>query len=98
MKWNYFSTGLNEVDLMNLKMSSEAELNGIVEGNRKSYEERLKDRLSCNICYEYDITEFGGIPISTPFQCLHYFHPLCCPNKCFVCGRNIPDQYTDLYH
>ena len=108
-----FPIGLNEVDLIKLKILSEAELSGIVDGNRKLYEERIKDRLSCKLCNFYDVTEFGGIPNSNPFQYLHYFHPLCvtdwkkhslmigngagCPNEYFGCRRNVTDQYTDLY-
>ena len=36
-----FPIGLNEVDLIKLKILSEAELSGIVDGNRKLYEERI---------------------------------------------------------
>ena len=47
-------------------MLSEADLNGVVEGNRKLYEEIIQDRLSCKIYNCYDETEVGGVPNSTP--------------------------------
>ena len=78
MKWNlFFSVGLNEVDLTKLNILSQDELIGIVEWNICLYEEIIKHRLSCKMCKLYDVTEFGDISKSTPFQCLHCFHPLC---------------------
>ena len=113
IKWIFFPTGLNKVDLIKFKITSETGLNGIVEGNRKLYKDRIKDRLSCKRCNAYNITEFGSISNSTLFQCIHYFHPLCVtdwknhgitignadgyPNVFFVCRSNISNQYDDLY-
>ena len=77
IKWIFFPTGLNKVDLIKFKITSETGLNGIVERDRKLYKDRIKDRLSCKRCNAYDITEFGSISNSTLFQCIHYFHPLC---------------------
>ena len=35
--FTFFSTGLNELDLIKLKLPSEAELKGITEGNQNLY-------------------------------------------------------------
>ena len=72
-----FFTKLNVLDFINLKLPSESELSGIISGNRKNYDERIKERLYCKICNEYDVPFFGGIPSTIQFQCLHYFHPQC---------------------
>ena len=45
-----FTTGLNELDLIKLKLSSKEELKGIVEGNSEMYNDRFEDRLSCIVC------------------------------------------------
>ena len=50
-------------------------MSDIVAGERSMYDERIKERLCCNICLAYDIPSFGGIPDAKPFQCLHFFHP-----------------------
>ena len=42
MKWIFVSARLNDIDLIKLKIPSEAELNSIVEGNRTIYEEKIK--------------------------------------------------------
>ena len=74
-------------------MLSEADLNGVVEGNRKLYEEIIQDRLSCKIYNCYNETEVDGVPNSTP-QCVTDWknHGLIignsasCFNECFVRG------------
>ena len=50
---------------------------GIIAGERSMYDERIKERLSCKICLEYDVPSFGDIPVVKKFQCLHFFHPQC---------------------
>ena len=45
-----FTTGLNELDLINLKLPSKEESKGIVEGNSEMYNDRIEDRLSCKVC------------------------------------------------
>ena len=44
------------------------------------YDERTKERLSCNICLKHDVPLLGDIPGAKPFQYLHYFHPQCVNN------------------
>ena len=111
--FDFFSTGLNELDLIKFKIPSEAELNDIVEGNRKLYKDRIEDRLYCRICNSSDVTNVEGIPNSTSLLCLYYIHPLYVtewkntdltkgygegyPNECFVCGGIISNKHTDVY-
>ena len=45
-----FSTGLNEINLIKLKLPTETELIYIAEGNSKLYNDRIEDRLSCKVC------------------------------------------------
>ena len=45
-----FSAGINEVDLIKLKLLSGSELNGITKGNKKLYNERILSILSCKVC------------------------------------------------
>ena len=45
-----FTAGLNELDLINLKLPSKEESKGIVEGNSEMYNDRIEDRLSCKVC------------------------------------------------
>ena len=75
-----FSAKLNELDLIKLKLTFEFERSGIITGNRIIHDERIKERLSCKICNEYDVPSFGCIPSANPFQCLHCFHPQCVSN------------------
>ena len=77
---NVFSAKLNELDLIKLKIPSESEMCGIIAGERAMYGERIKERLSCKICLEYDVPSFGGFPSAKLFQCLHFFHPQCVTN------------------
>ena len=44
-----FSAGINEVDLIKLKLLSGSELNGITKGNKKLYNERIESILSCKV-------------------------------------------------
>ena len=44
-----FTTGLNEFDLIKLKLPSKEEFKGIVEGNSEMYNDRIEDRLSCKV-------------------------------------------------
>ena len=113
MTSKYFSAGLDELDPIKLNILSEAELNCIVEGNRKLYKDRIEDILSCRICNCYNVTDVGDILNSTPFQYLHYYYPVYlsewknhdltkgnsegCPNVYFVCGSILSGTYTDLY-
>ena len=53
---------------------------GIIAGERSMYDVRIKERLSCKICLEYDVPSFSGIPVAKIFQCLHFFHPQCVTN------------------
>ena len=108
-----FTAKVNELDLIKLKIPSNAELSGIFQGDRTMYDERIKDRLSCKICLKYDVPLLGGLPLSKPFQCLHYFHSQCITNWkefgltsgecrghlniCFYCRSELSSQYTDLY-
>ena len=80
-----FSAKSNEFDLIKLKIPSESELNGIIAGSTTIYDERIKERLSCKICNEYDVPSFGGIPSAKPIQCLHFFHPRCVINWKKLC-------------
>ena len=52
-----FSAGLNEFDLIKLKLPSKTELKCITEGNQKLYNERIEDILSCKVCNFYDTPE-----------------------------------------
>ena len=45
-----FTAGLNELDLIKLKLPSKEELKIIVEGNSKMYNDSIEDRLSCKVC------------------------------------------------
>ena len=61
----------------------------------------------------YDVSSIGGIPRSTPFQYLHYYHHVClthcnnyglakgegegCPTRCFFCQIVVSDKYNELY-
>ena len=45
-----FTAGLNELDLINLKLPFKEESKGIVEGNSEMYNDRIEDRLSCKVC------------------------------------------------
>ena len=72
-----FSAGLNEFDLIKLKLPSKAELKAIAEGNKKLYNERIEDILSCKVCNFYDTPSTSGVPDSRPFKYTHFFHPLC---------------------
>ena len=44
------TTGLNELDLIKLKLPTEKELKSIVEGNSKLYNDRIEERLFCKVC------------------------------------------------
>ena len=58
---------MNELDLIKLKIPSEAELSDFIVGNKAIYDERIKERLSCKICNDYDVPSFGHIPSAKPF-------------------------------
>ena len=45
-----FFTGLNELDIIKLKLLNEVELKVIIEGNSKLYNDRIEDRLFGKIC------------------------------------------------
>ena len=45
-----FTTGLNELDFIKLKLPSKEELKGIVEGNLEMHNDRIEDILSCKMC------------------------------------------------
>ena len=74
----FFSAKLNELDLIKLKIPSESEMCGIIAGKRSMYDVRIKERLSCKICLEYDVPSFSGIPVAKRFQCLHFFSSSMC--------------------
>ena len=57
-----FSTGLNDIDLIKLKLPSETELKYIAEGNNKLYNDRIEDRISCKGCKFYDKPAFDSSP------------------------------------
>ena len=61
---NIFSAKLNELDFIKLKIPSESEMCGIIAGERSMYDERIKERLLCKICLEYDEPSFGAIPVT----------------------------------
>ena len=44
-----FTARLNKLDVIKIKLPSEAELKGITEGNKKVYNERIEDRLFCKV-------------------------------------------------
>ena len=71
--FTFFSTGLNELDLIKLKLPSEAELKGITEGNQNLYNQIIEDKLSCKVCNFYDVPDAGGVPNSRPFKCTLFF-------------------------
>lgn len=62
-----FSAGLNELDLIKLKLPFKTEVKDIAEGNSKLYSNRIEDGLSCKVCKFYDEPVVGGIPNSTLF-------------------------------
>ena len=72
-----FSAALNQRDVIKLKLPSEAKLKGITEGNHKSFNEIIEDRVSCKVCNFYDAPDTGGVPDARPFKCIHFFHVLC---------------------
>ena len=72
-----FTAGLNELDLIKLKLPSKEELKSIVEGNTEMYNDRIEDRLSCKVCNFFEIPDDGYLPVSRPFKCTHFFHPKC---------------------
>ena len=71
---------LNELDLIKLRISSESETCDIIAEDRTIDDERIKERLSCNICLKYNVPSLCGLPGAKPFQCLHCFHPQCVTN------------------
>ena len=72
-----FTTRLNELDLIKLQLLNKEELNGIVEGNFKMYNDRIEDRLSCKVCRLYESPDDGGVSFSRLFKCTHFFYPKC---------------------
>ena len=72
-----FTTGLNEFDLIKLKLPYKEEFKGIVEGNSEMYNDRIEDRLSCKVCNFFKTPDDGCLPVSRPFKCTHFFHPKC---------------------
>ena len=49
-----FAAGLNELDLIKLKLPTKEEINGIVKGNFKLYNDRIEERLFCRVCMFYE--------------------------------------------
>ena len=68
-----FAAGLNELDLIKLKLPTKEELNGIVEGNFKLYNDRIEERLFCRVCMLYEWPDDGGVPVYKPFKCTYFF-------------------------
>ena len=64
-----FTAGLNELDLIKLKLPTKEELKGIVESNSKMYNDRIEDRVSCKMCMFYESPDDGGLPAFRPFKC-----------------------------
>ena len=71
------TAGLNELDLIKLKLPTKEELKGIVEGNSKIYKDRMEDRVPCKVCMFYESPDDGDFLVSRPFKCTHFFHPKC---------------------
>ena len=69
----FFSGRLNELDVIKLKLPSEAGLKGITEGNKKLYNERIKYRLSWKVFNCYDVPDASCFPDSRPFNCTYLF-------------------------
>ena len=70
---------------------------------------RIKERLSCKMCLEYDVPSFGGLHVAKPFQCLFnvfiFFILNVKPLKIaqvlsmfIFCGSKLCNQYKHLYH
>ena len=63
-----FSTGLNELDIIKLKLPNEVQLKTIIEGKFKLYNDRIEDRLSCKVCNFYELADDGGVSGLRPFK------------------------------
>ena len=72
-----FQAALNELDLIKIKIPFKEELKCIFEGNMDMYNNRIDERLSCKVCNFYESPDDGGLPISRPFKCTHFYHPQC---------------------
>ena len=59
--------------------SSVEELTMFGKGNFEGYNNRLENRLACNIChcYKWQDTDTGYTPECRPFDCYHYYHGEC---------------------
>ena len=72
-----FTAGLNQLDLIKLKLPTKEKLKSIVKGNSKIYNARIESRVSCKVCMFYELPDDGGLSISILFKCTHFFHPKC---------------------
>ena len=67
-----FIAGLNELDLIKLKLPTKEELKGIIEGNSKMYNDIIEDKVSCNVFNFYESPDDGYLLDSRPFKCTHF--------------------------
>ena len=63
-----FTVGLNELDLIKLKLPSKEELKYIVDRNSKLYNDKIEDRLSCKVCIIFESPDDECLPVSRPFK------------------------------
>ena len=71
------TAGLNELNLIKLKLPSKVELKGIVLGNSEMYNDRIEDNLPCKVYIFFETFNDGSLPVSRPFKCTHFWYPKC---------------------
>ena len=77
-----FNCHIRDGELGKIFIPSVKELSMFGKGNFESYNNRLENRLACNIChyYKWQDTDTGYTSECRPFDCYHYYHGECLEN------------------